>query len=105
MRKVRHLAALAVQLIVKAEPAAAMQLLGAIATIVAVFGLDLDVEAALGLFLAVQTIVGLTVRAMVTSPATHADQLDASFRSGIRAGHASAAADVRLTRPGDGPPT
>ena len=102
MRKVRHLAGLIVELIVKAEPAGAMQLLGALATIVAGFGLDLDVEAALGLFLAVQTAVTLTVRALGWSPATHAEQVEASFRSGVNAGHASAVRNVRPAGPNDG---
>jgi hypothetical protein len=92
---VTRLAALARQL-VDTEPAALTQLAGAIVTIGLVFGADLDVEQTVGTLIAVQTVVALLVRAAVWSPATHADELEATFRSGVTAGHTSAVKDARF---------
>ena len=82
--------------IVRTEPTAIATILGGLATIATIFGLDLDVDQALGVALSIQAVVGLVVRASVYSPETHAEETDRAFEYGTAAGFRTALKDRRL---------
>lgn len=78
--------------IANTEPAGAGQLVGALVTLTAVLGLQLDADQTLGVVLAVQTIVALVVRAAVWSHDTHQTEVDAAFLRGVEVGAQSVTA-------------
>jgi glucose-6-phosphate-specific signal transduction histidine kinase len=83
---------------VRAEPAAIAAIVGAVAVLAATFGFELDREQALVVALGVQGLVGLAIRAAVSSPATVETVRDQAFEAGVEVGYQSARTDGRLNR-------
>jgi hypothetical protein len=88
--------------LVRAEPVRLAQAVGALVTMAAYFGLDLNGEQLLGVILVVQTVLALVLREAVVSPRTHDSRTDVAFNAGLSAGYQSAATDGRFTA--DPPP-